>query len=404
MSRFLLAWELGGNYGHVEKLAPLAGALKEDGHEVGLAVRDLAICASRLDPQVATLFQAPLDVSPGMRQPVSFADILADGGFGSPERLSGLIRGWHGLFDLYRPDAVIAEYAPLAIFAARLAGIPCLHMDTGFAIPPETSPYPCFRPWLKIKKEELQEKEARILSTVNQVRKNYGHAPMRHLFQAVRADLTLLTTVPELDHYPKRRQGRYIGPLMNLDARKILDWPVGQGRRIFTYLRPFPQLEPVLEGLEASGGQVIAVIPGIEPKLSAKYGSSLSIIDEPISLLHILPQADLVISHASHGLTSAALLAGVPTLAIPTQIEQLLLATAIERLGIGMTVTPQTIRTRFREILKRMLTEKEVASRADEVAAKYAQYDRQTTLNKLVKTIVRLPEIVKNRQLSEGKR
>lgn len=402
MSKFLLAWELGGNYGHVEKLAPLAGALKNNDHDVALAVKDLAICSSRLDPQVASLFQAPLDLSTGMRRPVSFADILDDCGFGSPDRLGGLVRGWHSLFDLYRPEVVVAEYAPSAIFAARLAGIPCLRMDTGFAIPPETSPYPCFRPWLKVPTEHLQEKEETILRAVNQVRRDYGHSPYGQLYQAVRADLTLLTTVPELDHYPKRRQGKYIGPLVNLDAGKTVSWPGSRVPRIFAYLRPFPQIGLVLEGLEACGGQVIAAIPGIDKKFSDKFGRNISIIDRPATLRHTLTQADLVISHAGHGLTSAALLAGVPTLAIPTQIEQLLLSSAIERLGIGMVVTPQAIRTRFNQVLKKMLTERDYISRAHEVAAKYSQYDQQRTLNKLVKTIVRLPEALKNQQAGEN--
>ncbi|ACM21671.1 glycosyltransferase, putative [Geotalea daltonii FRC-32] len=400
MSRFMLAWELGGNYGHLGKLVPLTHAIKDKGHDVALAVRDLAALGKCLDRTAATLLQAPIDSHPRRKcQPVSFADILDDVGFGSPERLDGLVRGWHGLFDLYRPEVVVAEYAPSAVFAARLAGIPCLRMDTGFAIPPDVSPYPCFRPWLKLRREQLLEKETGMLQAINQVREDYGYSAHEHLFQAVQADLTLLTTVPELDHYPARKGGRHIGPLLNLDTGQDIPWPGGNGPRIFAYLHPFPGLGLVLDGLRNCGGQTIAVVPGISQEICDRYrGSKFSISDQPATLRHILPKAELVVSHTGHGLTSAALLAGVPTLAIPTQIEQMMLMRTIERLGTGTGVTPNALRTHFQEILQKTLADQEITHRTQELAAKYSRYDERRTLARLITTIERLPETIINRQ------
>lgn len=400
MSRILLAWELGGNYGHLGKLVPLTHSLKDNGHDVALAVRDLATLGKFLDRTEATFLQAPLDAPLARKRlPVSFADILDDSGFGSPDRLDGLVRGWHGLFDLYRPDVVVAEYAPSAVFAAKLAGIPCLRMDTGFAIPPEMSPYPCFRPWLKLRREQLLGKEINMLQAVNKVRKDYGHSEHEYLFQAVQADLTLLSTVPELDHYPARKGGCYIGPLLTLDTGQNVPWPGGNGKRIFAYLRPFPELGLVLDGLRDCGSQTIAVVPGIDQELCDRYsGSNISITSQTAALRLILTKAELVVSHTGHGLTSAALLAGVPTLAIPTQIEQMMLMRTIERIGTGIGITPNALRAHFQEVLQKALANQEIIHRTQEIAAKYSRYDEKRTLARLVKTVERLPEAIRNRQ------
>lgn len=401
MSRILLAWELGGNFGHLAKLTPLARALEANGHQVALAVRDLTSLDRFLDRSEAFFLQAPLDAPPSRRkQPVSFSDILDERGFGSPERLDGLVRGWHGIFDLFRPDVVVAEYAPSAVFSSRLFDISCLRMDTGFAIPPEVSPWPCFRPWLKLRREHLLKQEAGILQSVNQVRSVYGQPELTYLYEAVQADLTLLTTVPELDHYPGRKGGRYIGPLLNLDNGAAMDWPDGNGLRVFAYLRPIPGLEAVLEGMRLSGFRAIVVVPGIEQKLLERFADSgLAISDQPVMLRDILPNADLVISHAGHGLTSAAMLAGVPTLAIPTQIEQLLLTKTLERLGIGAGLTRNEMQSGVAGVIARMASDQSMTERIRRLADKYRDYDEQKTITRLVKTIERLPEAMNHRRV-----
>lgn len=400
MSRILLAWELGGNYGHLAKLLPLAQALKEKGHKVAVAVKDLATAGQVFERSDFILLQAPLDAQQKpSRHPVSFAGILKNYGFGSLERLDGLVQGWHSLFKLFQADVVVSEYAPTAVLSAQLTGIPCLRFDTGFGIPPEVSPWPCFRPWMKIGREQLFKQENEMLAIVNRLCGAYARPSYHHLFEAVRADLNLLTTLPELDHYAGRRGGRYIGPLSQLNGGQDVAWPVGNGPKIFAYLRPFPGLRNVLEGLEACNCQAVVVVPGIDPALHDRFtGSSLSLSCQPVALSPLLAEADLVISHASHGLSSAALLAGVPTLAVPTQIEQMLLAKTMERLGIGVSLSASALKNGCAETIRKIATDRIIRSQTRSLAGKYASYDEQATITRLATTIERLPAATNQRR------
>lgn len=396
MSKVLIAWELGGNYGHVAKLVPLTRALNANGHQVALAVKDVAALKTFLGRDEAIFLQAPVEPLKNYRlKPVSFADIIEDHGFGNADRLEGLVRGWNGIFNLFRPDVIVGEYALSAVFAAKLAAIPCLRVDTGFAIPPETSPYPCFRPWLKLQRRQLLEKENKILDVINRTLASYGQTQIDHLFQAVRADLSLLTCFPELDHYPVRQGGRYIGLISNLGMGKNLQWPEGSGPRVFAYLRPIPNLGKILAALESFEGQAIAVIPGISVEMRMRFaGKGLTISDTPALLSQILPESDLVVSHATPGLTTTALLQGVPSLGIPTQIEQMMFSGTLERHNIGTSYNFNTSQDHFQDVFLKSLYNKELHRGAREFADKYAGYDERRTLSRLVRTIERLPEIV----------
>lgn len=396
MGRFLLAWELGGNYGHLARLAPVIRELGARGHDLACAVPDLALTASSSrDCSAVVVLQAPRCTEPGLcGPPVSFCDILKECGFGSPDRLRGVVRGWHGLFEVFRPDAVVAEYAPSAVFAAGLAGIPCLRMDTGFAVPPDVAPWPCFRPWLKVSRHQLLAGENRMLATVNELRADYGRRGHEQLFQAVRADVTLLTTVPELDHYPVRRGGHYIGPLPGVPAGRSVAWPEGHGSGIFCYLRPFRELDMLLRVLKESGNRSIVVVPGCGRELYDRYhGDRLHIFGEPVMLPELLGGADLVVSHGGHTLASEAILAGVPVLALPTQVEQMMLAQALARQGIGKGIARNRLAARFADTLHGMVSDMSIKRRTRELARKYAAYDGGETLRRLVNTIERLPEV-----------
>lgn len=391
MSRILFAWELGGNYGHLSKLIPLARLLQQRGHEPVFVVRDLAV-ATVLIGKEFTCLQTPRP-SESIRQPrvpVSYADILSGAGLSDRNTLNGMLHAWQGIFDLVKPDVVIAQFAPTVILAARQASLPTLQMDTGFECPPEIEPYPSFRPWMKISRETLLEREEELLQTVNAVcSQNYNNLRM-----ALRPDVALLTTVPELDHYPGRRGGRYIGPLFSIDSGEELAWQTTDAKRIFVYLRPFPELPLLLNELKQSQAELIAVIPGIDHKLSDSFsGERFRIVSGQVRLDRLLSQADLVVSHGGHGLTSASLLQGVPSLVIPTMIEQWMTARNLERLKIGRGVTRAALRKQgCGNALDGLLGDASYTEHAMTLAAKYQSYDQHTTISRLALTVERMAE------------
>jgi len=162
LSRILFAWELGGNFGHVTMLLPLARLLRQRGHTLLFAIRDTVAAARLLATQQYEYVPAPRPAvgSRRLTRPVGFADILSGAGFGDRSLLVALTDAWHQRFNSFQADILIAQYAPVAGFSARLTGLPCLQFGTGFEIPPGRHPYP--RPVILSRKQSRNENMAKV--------------------------------------------------------------------------------------------------------------------------------------------------------------------------------------------------------------------------------------------------
>ena len=390
----LLAWELGGNYGHIATLLGVANHLRQKGHQVRFVVKNSSRAGQLLDDGKFCYVPAPRPAIRHKRssRPVSFADILAGAGFGSCEVLEGLVRSWLGIFNTMQADVLVAQYAPVAQFSARLSGLPCLSLGTGFECPPETSPFPCFRPHLRLTRTQLLAREEQILQQINRISCGKSHSSCQSLQEVLASDINLLTTLPELDHYPQRRKRCYIGPLPIINYGTSLHWREGKAVRIFLYLRPFAGIELILKILAASGADVIAHIPGIDRKMSALLSkTSVRIASSMIRLSPLLADMDVAITHSGHGTAAAALLAGVPMLMMPMTIEQSMMSRTIDRLGVGIELKRERLGSSFLSVLERLLTDPSVKKKVKSFAAKYAGYDQQRVIARIVNTIERLP-------------
>lgn len=390
--RILLAWELGGNYGHLAKLIGIAQGLRQKGHDVLFAVRDIAVAGQLLGSENFTYVQSPRHAIPVKRclRPVSFADILVGAGFGSCQVLEPMLCRWREIFINRQIDVLVAQYAPVAQFTARWLTVPCLALHTGFESPPAVSPFPCFRPGQRVTRERLLKREAKIVREINKISCIQSQATFsyRSLQEIITSDLSLLATLPELDHYPRRQNGRYIGPLAMLDYGVSLSWEKKSTLRIFLYLRPFPGIESLLHVLSQSGADVIACIPGVGRETIALYrNSTVRIFPEIVRLSSLLPDMTMAITHGGHGTASSALLAGVPMLLLPTTIEQWLMSRSIERLGAGLGLRRDRIKETFSPALKTLLGNPSYTAGAQKIAAKYVNYNQQQTITRLVNTI-----------------
>src|ERR1700757_4139897 len=122
MARVLCAWEFGGDLGHVRRLLPIARELRAAGHEIFIALRDSAYLEigrrEGFDTFIAPMLRAPAMVSPS---PVNFSDVLLQLGFDDVFGVRGALDAWSSLLELLGIDLVVADYAPTALLAARLA-------------------------------------------------------------------------------------------------------------------------------------------------------------------------------------------------------------------------------------------------------------------------------------------
>lgn len=392
--KILFAWEIGGNLGHIAKYLPLLRLLRQRGHELLFASKEIELAQRLLAPEGIAHVQAPLVTrfTGRIREPASFADILAEIGFADTNALAGLLSGWRNLFELFKPDVLVAEYAPAAQFAARLYDVPCLSLSTGFEHPPNVQPFPLFRPWLKLSTEDLLKKEEKLLENTNIVLTRQGIAPMARLQDVLKTDLSLLTTLPELDHYGARKGGSYIGPMFTLADGLTQDWAGLPGPRIFAYLRPYPELSYMLDTLRDSNASVLAVVPGIGIERAATYSNErLHIFNEQLKLAPLLPDMDLAITHGGHGLAGAFLLNGVPMLTVPTNIEQYMMSGRLIQLGVGKQVTRNRVKFDFISSIAKLAEDPSCRERARAISRKYMDFDAGQMVLRIANTLERLP-------------
>lgn len=341
MSRVLIAWELGGNYGHVARCLPIAGTLRQRGHTVMLALQNLRTAAETLSASGLRYCQAPMPSrrSELARPPVNYAEILLGEGYGDRMGLLGMTRAWQSLLELHDSALLLADHAPTALLAAQLRGIPHLAIGNGFAIPPDASPLPSIRPWEAIAEDRLARADRRLQKRLNQVAAATGYAHPIGLSDLFGCN-SLLDTFPELDHYGVRPNGRYIGPIFGFSDGLPLAWQHPDTAKVLVYVHPgAPGFSALMAALGKIDAEKICFIPGLRPADAQRYANlQTRIALKPVALGPLLNDADLMIAQGGGGTINEALLAGVPLLLISSQVEQYLGALCVERIGAGLNI------------------------------------------------------------------
>jgi UDP:flavonoid glycosyltransferase YjiC (YdhE family) len=391
MSRFLFAWELGANFGHLAQFRPLARRLRSLGHDVQFALRDVTWAQEFLGREGFRCYQAPVWTPNAAKElacpPLSYAGILAQQGWQNEVALGGVVRAWRDLYRLVRPDVLVASHAPTALLAATGLGFARARMGTGFACPPLENPFPAMRDWAPAPQAELLAIEADILKVVSRVMADFkipfSPSALRDVF---RTDAELLCTFAELDHYAARSDGQYRGPIFIDDEGIEPEWPQGKGGRIFAYLSAgYSGLSTVLAQLRDSGRPILAVIPGISSAAAEAYKSNnLRVSAQPARISSVAAQCELAICHGGHGTTAAMLLAGVPLLLLPQHLEQFLLARRIERMGAGVIAGRELSADKLALSVASALGNAGCVAKAQTFRTAHAVFDRDEQLSSTV--------------------
>jgi UDP:flavonoid glycosyltransferase YjiC (YdhE family) len=341
--RVFYAWELGMDLGHLLRFLNPALQLRERGHEVVFAVRDLSNAESTLGHRGFPLMQAPIWIANVTGLPkvtISYAEIALRYGFISYPGLKALVKAWRELFRYVRPGLVLTDHSPTALLAARSLGLRHAPIGSGFFNPPLTNPLPSMRYWDKVPAERIAQPDQAATQIANRVLADLGGAPLKSMADLFRADENFLCTFPELDHYPNRGKAQYWGPTFEMEQGVEPKWPEGEGKRIFAYIKPrYRDFEDLLKALRDSDARVLAFAPGISKEHLEKYASKRMVISrEPLKLKAMIRDCDLVLCHGGPGTVTAALLAGVPLLIMPTQLEQLMSSRRVAQQNAAIVV------------------------------------------------------------------
>ncbi len=340
MARVLVCWELGNGLAYIQGITAIGHAIRKSGHEVIFAVRDLSH-ADRLLGKHFKYYQAPTTVIPPsqvLQNPMTFADVLINLGYGNPAAVTARVRAWRNLIDLVKPDIVRCAHAPGALLAARGTGIRSLVVGIGFLVPPAVSPLPMLRSWAKdAKPENMAARERQVLDGMNAGLEAIS-APRVASIGALygETDIRVLYTYPELDDYGPRDDVKYLGNFQpGMGAAP--EWPQVTGKRIFAYLDPVKHIDLLLKALAASGQPVLAFLPRAPEELLKQYAvGNLRIAQQPLDVVKTAAACDIGVSHGGHNIAGTFLAAGKPQLMVPNFFPERVTAEKIVALQAGL--------------------------------------------------------------------
>ena len=387
----LYAWEFGSAFGHVGAFLPLGLRLREQGHAVRFAVAQVGAATSLLGRHGFTWLQSP--VSPELRfdrPPLSYADILLRFGYANADSLMGLTVAWRELLSLTGTRLVMPDHAPTAVLAARTLGIPILTFSYGFCVPPPVSPTPNMRPWTQIDPALLAQIDGAVLRSMNQVLTHFGRSPLSSVSALFGVEEPSMMTFPELDHYAHSRgPATYLGCLISSLSGAAPVWPPGKGPRVFAYLRrEVRHAETLLAALGGLGYPSIVVFPDApDDVLARNRHPNVAISRVPLETSGLIAGADIAVTYAGHGLTTAFLLAGKPVLLLPGQLEQFTLALRVQEMGAGLIVDPEKPAVDLPQKLQRLASDPVFSGNAQAFAKKYAAFPQETVIGNLVRRI-----------------
>jgi hypothetical protein len=371
MARILLAWEIGDGNGHVRNLLAVADLLRAAGHQAIFVMSATQVSAKNLaEANGYPVEQILLPHYPAMTQYLppmanyradSFLDVMGIHAFDSEDRLAPMLARYRIIIEQNAIDVVIAETAPVAWLAARIANRPCLGVGTSFGLPEVRegfATYPQFDNWpnTPIFSEES------IMKTVSRCVKDRFSS----LREALAPSRILPLCYPALDHYGNQRSltERGVGPVWQLSPRA----PVSELRG-FAYLQnAYPAINDLVSAIRMSG------IPFTVYVRNGKFSSSSNMeVKESFNLEEEMNRASFILHHGSAGFGQAALSAGIAQCCFPFHVENTNNAYRLQSLGVSKAIG----HTQSRDFLPFLLETEDNRSSAASVVASQLDAHRQ---------------------------
>ncbi|MCB1885143.1 MAG: hypothetical protein KDG89_14290 [Geminicoccaceae bacterium] len=381
----LFAWEHGRGGGYAARLGALAAALRARGHPVLFALREAPPAGlAALGPVLPVPGgpYAPPPLPPGERffRPVTFADLLARGGFEDPDWLAAALSGWDALLRAHDPALVVAEGAPALCLAAH-GRLPVVQIGTGYAVPPvEGAWFPRFRDG------RPYAAQPGLLARVRAARRGAGRPPPGRLTDFWRATVRLVHGFPSLDPYhgrrPPDRRERGIGPFLPLPG----PLPPPAAPAVLAYLDPgitgFAAIVEALAALKVPGPVLVPrAAPGLVERLR-RLGLDARTAMPPLA--EALAAASHVVHHAGLETTMAALATGRPQFLLPRNTAQSVAARPLLERNLAWGCRPVPSAEVLTRLLRAFVADATIVAWAGEVAAEAAAAGPYDGLGKAV--------------------
>ena len=177
------------------------------------------------------------------------------------------------------------------------------------------------------------------MGAINQVLRLRGGPPLESLRDLWKNSTQAVFTWPELDHY-EGRVGHW-GPVHSTSGKAVARWPVSKGPRVFVYLSALacasnPHRFQILDCLRTRGCSTLAYLPGVQDELPTHPLTTH--LADPIDLLRVSQEAELVITNGGHNTAALGLQRGVPLLFLPFTLEQGLFGYRLQNRGLAVSL------------------------------------------------------------------
>lgn len=187
----------------------------------------------------------------------------------------------------------------------------------------------------------------------------------------------VLACAPESLDFPSERlpsNARYVGPIFEGPAAG--PWQPGRGRVLVTFstteMRQQDVIQRTLEALADIDVEVVCTVGRVSiDGLSAPPNAS---IYGWIPHRDLLPQTDVVVTHAGLSTVLAALASGVPMVCMPMGRDQPLNAQRLATLGLGIELAPTACADAIRDAVEVILDNQSFRQRAKSMADDIAAY------------------------------
>jgi hypothetical protein len=373
--RILLAGELSRGTATANRLLPLAVALAGRRHEITLAL------PPPLNTAVAASVGIPMRESPvwGLPPPpgfiaITYADLLQLGGYATPGSLNPLLDSWSALLAQTAPDLLITDFAPTAMLAARLAGIPQAVVGDGYSLPALERPMPLLRPWAEVAPGAVADAEGRVLAVIDACLTGRNVPGLRALRDLFRGVPSFLCTFPELDHYPIRTEGEWYGEVFLASAGPHGEWPEGHGERVYVDLDArHPAIGPLIEVLSRLGLPALLQGSGMTEALAAEIAKPTVRVTTSGNRPALMAGSDIVICQGAEA-AIPALLNGKPLLMLPVFVEQMMTLHRVASQGMGHGLSPDSDATDLDAALRRLVDDSVCRQHAGNFGRSYDGY------------------------------
>ena len=267
----------------------------------------------------------------------TYGEFVCDALMGPGRDFARRLAGWNHIIADFKPDAIVAEYAPGLGLCAR-GRVPVVATGSGYSLPP---PDMAEFPRLTNQATPRVATDEELLDGINRHLRPAGAPAIDRLPQLNAADAHGLMTLPPFDPYADHRSGGYLGVAHPGGPPKSADGASG----LIAYFDETWQLEDgFLGGLCTAGvsGQVFLGAP-LRRTLKRLAGSGIALADELFNLAREMPGKAVAIHMGTLGFASAAALAGVPQIVLYHNQENLLIAQALQKAGAAAVLARHKI-------------------------------------------------------------